>query len=101
MNFKEIETNLQKVCDQYAAKFGIEVTPDWLLLKIQEELGELSSAHLSNTNRSRPKGQTSEEIRQNLSDEVADVFAMTVLFALHQKIDLEAALKKKWFKFLE
>lgn len=100
MNFKDIEITLQKVCDQYSEKFGIEIAADWFLVKIQEELGELSAAHLAATHRSRPKDKTPEQIKENLSEEVADVFAMTVLFALHQKIDLTEALQKKWFKYL-
>ncbi len=36
-----------------------------------------------------------------LQEEVADVIAMTLLFAQGQNMDVEKALREKWFKYLE
>lgn len=100
MNLKEIEANLKRVCDLYAQKFNINRDDDWFVLKIQEELGELSSAHLKLTQRARVDGETKAELEQNLKDEIADVIAMAILFAHHKGIDVESAIKDKWFKYL-
>ncbi len=42
----EVSEAVAKVSDIYAGKYGIERDDDWFLLKLQEELGELSQAHL-------------------------------------------------------
>lgn len=100
MNLEQISEKLQTIIDGYGARFGIERGADWYMMKLQEELGELTAAHLQLTRRGRPKGRSAEEIARNLQEEVADVLAMTLLFARHQGIDAEKALAEKWFKFL-
>jgi NTP pyrophosphatase (non-canonical NTP hydrolase) len=37
---------------------------------------------------------------ENLRHEIADVVAMTLLFAKHRGIDVEQAIKDKWFQHL-
>jgi NTP pyrophosphatase (non-canonical NTP hydrolase) len=100
MNLNEISEQLGKVSDIYAEKFGIRRDDDWFVLKIQEELGELSSAYLKLTQRARVGEETQASLETNLKEEVADVIAMTLLFAKHKGIDVEQALKDKWFKYL-
>ncbi len=100
MNLKEITEQLTKVSDVYAEKFNIRRDDDWFVLKIQEELGELSAVHLKLTQRARIGQATQAELDKNLKDEIADVIAMTLLFAKHRGIDVEQAIKDKWFKYL-
>lgn len=100
MNLNEISERLSKVIDIYAEKFSIRRDNDWFVLKIQEELGELSCAHLKLTQRARVGEASVEELEKNLRDEIADVIAMTLLFAKHKGIDVEKALEEKWFKYL-
>lgn len=100
MDLKEIEEKLKKVSDIYAEKFNIKRDDDWFILKIQEELGELSSAHLKLTGRARVGDQSKIELDKNLKDEIADVIAMTILYAHHKGIDVESAINEKWFKYL-
>lgn len=100
MNINEISDELSKVIDIYATKFEIRRDDDWFILKIQEELGELSSAYLKLTQRARTGQSTQIELEKNLRDEVADVIAMTLLFAKHKNIDVEQAIKEKWFQYL-
>ncbi|RPJ71843.1 MAG: hypothetical protein EHM20_14305 [Alphaproteobacteria bacterium] len=92
-----MSNKLSVVCDIYADKFNIRRDDDWFILKIQEELGELSSAYLKLTQRARVGEQSTEEMEKNLEDEVADVIAMTLLFARNKGIDVEKALNDKWF----
>lgn len=100
MDLNSISDELKKVSDIYARRFQINRDNDWFLLKIQEELGELSAAYLKLTQRARVGDQRSEDLEKNLRDEVADVIAMTLLFAKHRGIDVEQALKDKWFQYL-
>ncbi len=100
MNLKEISDQLGKVSDIYAQKFGIKRDNDWFLLKLQEEMGELSAAYLKLTQRARVGSETPAELDKNLKDEVADVLALTLLFAKHRGIDVEQAITDKWFQYL-
>lgn len=100
MHLKEITEKLCQVSDIYAEKFGIRRDDDWFVLKIQEELGELTSAHLKLTQRARIGEITQSELNENLREEIADVVAMTLLFAQHRGIDVEHAIKDKWFRYL-
>lgn len=97
MNLIEISNKLSAVSDIYAEKFNIRRDDDWFILKIQEELGELSSAYLKLTQRARVGEQTTNELEKNLEDEIADIIAMTLLFAKNKNIDVEKTLINKWF----
>ena len=96
----EITERLSKVSDIYAERFNIDRDRDWYLLKIQEELGELSKVFLQMTQRAR-RGDPSTDLQKDLHDELADVLAMTLLFSRAQGIDVEKALSDKWFRHLE
>lgn len=88
------------VSDLYAQRFDIARDADWFLLKLQEELGELTAEYLKLSGRGRTKGASAETIREGLENEAADVLAMLLLFARHHDIDLGAALERKWFQHL-
>jgi NTP pyrophosphatase (non-canonical NTP hydrolase) len=80
----------------YAAANGIARDRDWFLLKLHEELGELTQAWNKKTGRGRPKGMSEEEIARALADETADVLGHVLLFARQNGLDLDAAIKRKW-----
>ena len=100
MNLKQIEEKLVKVSDIYAEKFKVNRDSDWFIIKMQEELGELASVHLKLSNRGRPRDQSTTDLEKNLKEEIADLIAMTLLFAQHKGVDVQEALKEKWFKYL-
>lgn len=100
MTLDELSSKLQRVINVYAARFGIRRDEDWFLLKIQEELGELTAAHLKLTERGRRGTRTENELATNLEDEIADVLAMTILFARYKGVDLPAVFARKWFRHL-
>jgi len=100
LDIREPEEKVAQVSDVYAKKFEINRDHDWFLLKIQEELGELTSAHLKLSQRARIGTNSQDDLKKNLKDEIADVLAMTVLYARHRGINIEEALQEKWFKYL-
>src|SRR5690606_21236447 len=96
----ELTALMAEVSDTYAARNDIARDDDWYLLKLQEELGELTAEYLRTTARGRHKGDDDATIRVKLEDESADVLAMLLLFARNNDIDLDAALERKWFQYL-
>lgn len=101
MNIQEITDKAHRVADLYSKEFSIEYTGDWFLLKLQEELGEMTRAHLMLTNRTRRKVSSEQEGKDALAEEIADVFAYILLFAKQMDVDIEDAITKKWFPYLE
>ncbi|MBY5324549.1 MULTISPECIES: pyrophosphatase [Rhizobium] len=94
---------LRRLADQfetssaaYAAANGIERDADWFLLKLQEEVGELTQAWNRLTGRGRRRERTQEELYRDLADETADLLGHILLFARRNDIDLAAAIERKW-----
>ncbi len=91
---REVET----ISRVYARLHGIERTDDWLVLKLGEEVGELTRAYLARTGRSRHPG-TPDELDEQFRAEVADVLAHLMLVAERFGVDLDDALEAKWFRW--
>lgn len=101
MNFmSELADKVETVSQGYVRKIGIERNPDWFILKLQEELGELTQAYMKVKGQARANGKSQDELRQALAEEVADVLCHTLLFAKHNGVDLEKSVKEKWLKYL-
>lgn len=100
-DIQELSESVEQVSRNYAEKFGIERDPEWFLLKLHEEMGELTQAFLAATGQGRAKGRTPQELRRGLEDEVADVLAHVLLLARHHGIDAEAEVRRKWLTYLE
>ncbi len=96
----ELGALVAQVSDIYAERNDIARDNDWYMLKLQEELGELTAEYLRSSGRGRMKGADADAVRIALEDEAADVLAMLLLFARNSGIDLAAALERKWFKYL-
>jgi NTP pyrophosphatase (non-canonical NTP hydrolase) len=95
----ELGARIAQVSDIYAAHYGIDRSGDWYLLKLQEELGELTQAYLTTTGRSRKPADAGA--REHLGREMADVLGMLLLLARDEGIDLDAAVQDKWLSWLE
>jgi NTP pyrophosphatase (non-canonical NTP hydrolase) len=88
-----------RVSDIYADHFGIDRSGDWPLLKLQEEIGELTQAYLTTTGRTRrPVDQAA---RQQLALEMADALGMLLIMAKAEGIDMDAAVQAKWLDWLD
>jgi NTP pyrophosphatase (non-canonical NTP hydrolase) len=86
----------EKASATYAAANDVERDDDWFVLKLQEEIGELTQIWNKKTGRGRRKGMTDEELATALADETADVLGHILLFAHRNDLDLAAAVERKW-----
>lgn len=91
---------VEAVSALYARKFDVERDADWFMLKLTEEVRELTQAFLVATGRTRPRGGPETSVPDGaaspLADEVADVLAHLLLLARSQGVDVEAAVRRKW-----
>ncbi|WP_343231155.1 hypothetical protein [Thalassovita aquimarina] len=85
----------------YADNFGIERDGAFYLGKMTEELGEVASAYLKLAGKSRGSDGDAQALRQELEDELADLFGFLMIFADWQGVDLAAAFERKWGKYLK
>jgi NTP pyrophosphatase (non-canonical NTP hydrolase) len=90
----DLAEKFERASRNYADANGIERDADWFLLKLQEEIGELTQAWNRVSGRGRRKGRSDEELARDLADETADVLGHILLFA--HRNDLAAAVKRKW-----
>jgi NTP pyrophosphatase (non-canonical NTP hydrolase) len=97
----ELTERVEQVSAIYAARCDIRRDPDWYALKLQEEAGELVAEYLRGTGRGRIGERSEAAIRMALEDEAADLLAQVLLFCRHNRIDVEAALERKWFAHLK
>ena len=100
-DLRELARKVGQVSDIYAVRNDIARDDDWYALKLQEELGELMADYLRLTGRGRRKGAAPEVIAQAMADEAADVLAQLLLFCDRHGLDLEAALQRKWLRYLD
>lgn len=100
MELQQLTEKVKRVADEYSKNFGVEYDGDWFLLKLQEELGEMTQKYLIMTNRTRRKPASEAEAKAALAEEIADALSYVLLFAEHVGVDVEEAVKAKWFKYL-
>ncbi|KJL48688.1 hypothetical protein RS84_00855 [Microbacterium hydrocarbonoxydans] len=95
MDIRRLQDEIEAVSALYAERFGIDRVDDWLMLKLGEEVGELTQAYLSQSGRSRDRGRTEAEREQDFRSELADVLAQ-VLIAQRFDVDLVDEVSRKW-----
>lgn len=81
---------------KYADENGIARDPFWFMLKLQEEVGEVTQAWNRLTGRGRSRGRCEEEMKRDLADETADLLGHVLLLAHRNGLDLENAIERKW-----
>ena len=96
MKIADLKTDVLRISDIYAAEHDIDRDRDWALLKLQEELGELTAEHLRLSGRAR-----GEPDARALGDEAADVLGMLLIYCARAGVDLDQAMRRKWLKWLE
>ena len=89
---------IEAVSSRYAERFGIRRDVEWCLLKLAEELGELTQAHLKRVGQARVDGDAAEWALR-FEDEMADVLGQLLVLAKLSGTDLNAALERKWLRW--
>jgi NTP pyrophosphatase (non-canonical NTP hydrolase) len=97
VDLHELTAKVEQVSSAYATRFGFTRDADWLVLKLHEEVGELTQAHLMRTGQARDKGLGAGEIDAVFRAEVADVLGQILVIAHHYGIDLVEEMERKWF----
>lgn len=93
---KALGDQFEAASKRYAAANEVERDPDWFVLKMHEEIGELTQVWNKLTNRGRKHGRSEEELKLALADETADLLGHVLLFAHQNGLDLSAAIERKW-----
>ena len=96
MNLSDLSSSVPRISDLYAAEHGIDRSGDWAILKLQEELGELTAEHLRISGRARGAADPDA-----LADEAADVLGMLLIYCDRAGINVEQAMQRKWLHWLD
>jgi NTP pyrophosphatase (non-canonical NTP hydrolase) len=75
---------------------AVERTDDRSILKLHEEVGELTQAYLARTGQARDKGRTPEEVDGDARAELADVLGQVLLLAEWFGVDVATEVERKW-----
>ncbi|MEV4059564.1 pyrophosphatase [Nonomuraea dietziae] len=96
MDLRTLTEELEAVSRLYADRHGIDRDDTWFLLKLHEEIGELTQAFLMRAGQARTKGLSAEELDARFRSELADVLSQVLLMARHHGVDLEDEVERKW-----
>ena len=96
MDLHYLTEEIEHISQNYAKRFQIMRDPAWFLLKLHEEVGELTQCYLMLSGQARVKGNSLEEIQADLRKEIADVVCQALLLAKWYEIDIEQAIEEKW-----
>ena len=100
MDIGTLTTDVEAVSVNYAQHFDIDRTADWFMLKLTEEVGEMTQSYLKYQGQAREQSATKATLRAEFEDELADVLGTVLLVAKHHDIDIEQAITRKWLKYL-
>jgi NTP pyrophosphatase (non-canonical NTP hydrolase) len=96
MDLRLLEDDLEVVSRLYAERFGIDRDDNWFLLKLHEEVGELTQAFLMRAGQARDKGFSPAELDRDFRAELSDVLAQVLIMARHFDVDVQSELERKW-----
>jgi len=99
MQLDALADRLERISVAYAAREGFTRDDDWFLLKLVEELGELTQIQLARTGRSKDRGYDAAQLDERLAEECADVLGHVLLLARRYGIDPDAAVEAKWLQW--
>ena len=93
---EDLQARFDKASLSYCALHGLERDQDWVMLKLLEEIGELTQVWNTRTGRGRDKGLSDTDLKTAIADEVADSLGMLLIIAHQHDLDLTAAIARKW-----
>lgn len=91
MTLEQLGEELDAVSALYAQRNGITRTDEWLVLKINEEVGELTQAFLARSGQTRDRGKSQDDLDADLRSELADSLAHILLLAHRLGVDMTAS----------
>ncbi len=101
MEIQALTRQVATVSERYAEAFGIVRNDDWYLLKLQEEVGELTQSYLKLTSRARASDAANDALRTAFAEELADVVCHALLAADHFGVDTAEVIQDKWLSRLD
>ena len=96
MDLRQLTADVERVSERYAEVHRFRRDDTWFLLKLQEEVGELTQAFLQRSGQARAKGLSPEELEANFRAEMADVLCQLLLMAHHHGVDVTEEIERKW-----
>lgn len=99
MDIQALTQGVARVSETYAETLGFERDDDWYLLKLQEEVGELTQSYLKRSGRARG-GAPDEALSTAFAEELADVVCHALLAADHFGVDIAEVIQQKWLSRL-
>lgn len=97
MEFKQLQKEIIATLKDYGKQYNFNIDADYALLKLYEELGELTQSILIDRKKCRPEKYLSdEESKIQMAKELADVAGTVIVLADLLGIDLEEAIDNKW-----
>ncbi|MCC2032656.1 pyrophosphatase [Microbacterium allomyrinae] len=96
MDIAELQAEVESVSTVYAERHDITRSDDWFILKLGEEVGELTQAYLARSGQARDKGRSEPQLEEDFRAELSDVLAQVLLVAHRFSIDLESEVARKW-----
>lgn len=97
MEFKELQGKMTAALWEYGQRNSIRVDDDYVLMKLFEEVGDVSKAVLLYKDKCEKRKEISkEEAKKKIADEVADSVGLLLSFASQLNIDVEEIMVKKW-----
>lgn len=99
MNLKELTVAIEAISERYATAHGFRRSEDWAIMKLAEEVGELTQAHLKRKGQARQSSASTEALQRSYEDELADVLGQVLVLAGLSGVDLATALDQKWLRW--
>jgi NTP pyrophosphatase (non-canonical NTP hydrolase) len=99
MDMADLQADVEAVSVFYAERNGIDRTDDWFMLKLGEEVGELTQAYLARSGRARDKGRGLAQLEEDFRAELADVVAQVLLIAQRFDVDIASEVERKWLRW--
>jgi NTP pyrophosphatase (non-canonical NTP hydrolase) len=97
MELKQLQEQITKIFLSNLERDKIEVSDDYLMLKINEELGEFVQSYIIHKKKCRPeKFLSPDESKKEMAKELSDVIGLALVISTQFNINLEEALIKKW-----
>ena len=97
MELKQLQEQITKIFLSNLERDKIEISDDYLMLKINEELGEFVQSYIIHKKKCRPeKFLSPDESKKEKAKELSEVIGLALVISTKFNIDLEEALIKKW-----